>query len=346
MTEHLVNRAIDAHGVERENPEHHETQVTNRRIGNYALEVGLHHGDQRAVDDPDYGQRHEQRNRLDRDGGKQRNRETQKAVGAHLEHHAREDHRARRGRVRVSVRQPGMHMPHRSLDRERQRERREQPAGFIHSKRHLVEQRQIEAGAVEMHVRLVHQVQNRDQHEKRSNHREQHELDGGVNLAAMSPNADQEVHRNQHHFPEHVEQEQIDRKQRAEQPGLEHQHEEAELARPLFDIAAAGIKNRQGNQDSSQKNQKQTNAVNTNMVRNVERGNPVVLLDELVIRLLRIELIQYIEAQRERKQREDERRVPDRTLFALHENEERADQRQENQSREPPAVHPPVNRNR
>ena len=239
-----------------------------------------------------------------------------------------------------------MHRPHRNLDRERQRERREQPAGFIHSERHLVEQRQIEAGAVEMHVRLVHQVQNRDQHEKRSNHREQHELDGGVNLAAMSPNADQEVHRNQHHFPEHVEQEQIDRKQRAEQPGLEHQHEEAELARALFDIAAARVKDRQGNQDSSQKNQKQANAVNTNMVRNAESGYPVVLFGELVIRELRIELVQYIEAKRERKQREDERRVPDRTLFALHENEERADQRQENQSREQPAVHRPVTRNR
>ena len=68
VIEHLVNRAVDALGVERENSEHHETQVTNRRIGNQALEIGLHHRDQRAVDDPDHGERHEQRNRLDGDG--------------------------------------------------------------------------------------------------------------------------------------------------------------------------------------------------------------------------------------------------------------------------------------
>ena len=197
-----------------------------------------------------------------------------------------------------------------------------------------------------MHVRLVHEVQDRDQHQQRPDHREQYELDSGVNLAPVSPDADQEVHRDQHHFPEHVEQEQIDREQRAEQAGLEHQHEETELARTLLDIAAAGIEKRQSNQDSRQQDQKQANAVNTEMVGNAECGNPVVLLDELVVRQLRIELQQNIEAERERKQREDERGIPDRALFALHQNEERADQRQKNQRCQQTAVHRPVTRKR
>src|ERR1700693_5722941 len=103
-----------------------------------------------------------------------------------------------------------------------------------------------------MHVRLVDEVQDPDQHQQRSNHREQYKLDSGVNLAAVSPDAYQEVHRDQHHFPEHIEQEQIDREQRAEQAGFQHQHEKAELARTLLDIAAAGIEDRQSNQNSSQ----------------------------------------------------------------------------------------------
>src|ERR1700674_4977546 len=161
-----------------------------------------------------------------------------------------------------------------------------------------------------MHVRLVDQVQNRDQHQQRPDHREQHELDGGVNLAAVTPNSDKEVHRDQHHFPEHVEQEQIDREQRTEQPGFQHEHEEAEFARSLFDIAAAGVEQRQSNQNSSQQDQEQTNPVNTNMVCNAECGYPVVLLGELVVRELRIEFPENIETQRERQQRENESRIP------------------------------------
>ena len=45
------------------------------------------------------------------------------------------------------------------------------------------------------------------QHQHRSGHRVQEELDRRVDAAVVAPDADQEIHRHQRDFPEHVEQE-------------------------------------------------------------------------------------------------------------------------------------------
>ncbi len=50
-----------------------------------------------------------------------------KAVRAHLQQNARQDHRARRGRLNVGVRQPGVEREHRHLDGEPDGERDEDP---------------------------------------------------------------------------------------------------------------------------------------------------------------------------------------------------------------------------
>src|SRR5260370_41561578 len=81
------------------------------------------------------------------------------------------------------------------------------------------------------------------------------------------------------------------------------------------------------------------------MVCNAKCGYPVVLLGELVVRELRIKLPEHIKTQRERQQRENEGRIPNRAFFALHEYEERADQRQENPSCEQAPGPRPVTRN-
>ena len=51
--------------------------------------------------------------------GRDRQAETQEAVAAHLQHDGRQHHRTAGGRLHVGIRQPGMHRPHRHLDRER-----------------------------------------------------------------------------------------------------------------------------------------------------------------------------------------------------------------------------------
>ena len=172
-----------------------------------------------------------------------------------------------------------------------------------------VERRQIEGQMAKLRARGVYQVQDRDQHQDRAEHRVQDELEGGVIFAPVPPDSDQEVHRDQHQLPEHVKQKQIDRQQRAQQAHLEHQHEKTELARPGLDIAAARIKHREREQHRRQQHQEQADPVHPEVIRDAELRNPRGLLDELVAGRGRVEGREEINRNRERDQREDK---PDR----------------------------------
>src|SRR5205814_3417279 len=63
----------------------------------------------------------------------------------------------------------------------------------------------------------------RDEHERRTEHREQEELQRGVRAVAVAPLTDEEVHRHEHDLEEHEKQEQVEREKHAETPGLEHE---------------------------------------------------------------------------------------------------------------------------
>ena len=65
----------------------------------------------------------------------------------------------------------------------------------------------IENGDVIERTGLCVQENNGGQHKNRTDHRVQEELNRGVDAAIMTPNTDEEVHRYQHNFPEHVEKE-------------------------------------------------------------------------------------------------------------------------------------------
>ena len=103
-------------------------EVGDRRVRDQPLEVLLHRGDDRAVDDADDAEREEQRREVDRRLGEQVEAEAQEAVGAELQHDAGEDHRAGRRRLGVGVGQPGVEREQRHLDREGDGEAEEQPA--------------------------------------------------------------------------------------------------------------------------------------------------------------------------------------------------------------------------
>ena len=112
--------------VERENAEHDKAQVADGRVGHEALQISLHRGDERAIHDADDGENGDRRRHAVRRVGEERQAETQDAVGAELQHHARENHGAGRGRFGVRVGQPGVQREERNFDRERQEERAEQ----------------------------------------------------------------------------------------------------------------------------------------------------------------------------------------------------------------------------
>ena len=60
-----------------------------------------------------------------------------------------------------------------------------------------------------------------DEHERRAEHREQEELQRGVDAAAVAPAADEEVHRHEHDLEHHEEQEEVEGEEHAEAAGLE-----------------------------------------------------------------------------------------------------------------------------
>ena len=108
------------------------------------LEVGLHQGDERAVDDPDDGQRqNDRRERSDRSraDGKSGMRKPKEPERPHLEHDAGEDHRARGRRLDVRIGQPGVEREHRHFDREREEERHEQSQSVAGDERGRVRRR-------------------------------------------------------------------------------------------------------------------------------------------------------------------------------------------------------------
>ena len=74
-------------------------------------------------------------------------------------------------------------------------------------------------------VEIKHQ--HGDQHQHTAEQRVEKELDGRILFARSAPNADQEIHRQQHHFPEHVEQEEIQRDENAQHARHEQQEKNA-----------------------------------------------------------------------------------------------------------------------
>ena len=127
VVQHLIDGALHALRVHRGDAEHDEPEMADARIRDELLHVGLHHRDQRAVDDAD--DREDGEIRREERGGerKERKRESHAAVRAHLQQHAGQNHRAGGRRLDVRVGQPGVEREQRHLDRERERERQEEP---------------------------------------------------------------------------------------------------------------------------------------------------------------------------------------------------------------------------
>src|SRR6185369_2896496 len=90
----------------------------------------------------------------------------------------------------------------------------------------LVEVDDVERGRVaealpEEEAGRVEEVErdDREKHHDRAEERVEEELDRRVELPRPAPNADQEVHRDEHHFPEYVEEEEVEGREDAHHAG-------------------------------------------------------------------------------------------------------------------------------
>jgi hypothetical protein len=108
----------------------------------------------------------------------------------------------------------------------------------------------------------------------------EHELDGGVDPAVVAPDPDEEIHRDEHRVPEHVEKEQIEREKDADHRRLEREHEEGELFRLLLDRLPRR-QQRDRRQEPGEHDQPEADAVDPEAIVDAEGRNPRHLLDEL-----------------------------------------------------------------
>src|SRR6185437_6233630 len=302
VVEHLVDGALGADQAEGEDANHDEAHVADRAVGDQLLHVGLHEGDQRAVDDADQAEHDDDAGQGVGGAREEAEIEAQHAVRPHLQQDAGEQDRAGRRRLDVGVGQPGVEREQRNLDGEGDEEAEEQPGfGGGGKGEHSALEAGLDGGEVEGAGQVV-EPEDAAQHQHRTRHGVQEELDGGVEAALVSPDADEEGHRNQRDFPEGVEQEQIEAAEDAEHAGLEQQQEDEKRLGVLLD-GFPGDEHADQREERGQHAQPEREAVGADQVLDVEGRDPGMALEELETAFSAVP----VERQMEREQERDDR---------------------------------------
>src|SRR5579864_1863956 len=101
---------------------------------------------------------------------------------------------------------------------------------------HAHDRRQIESG-ISGHSAEVEEPQNADEHQNGAEHRVQNEFQRRVDFTSMTPDADQEVHRDEHHFPKNEEEEKVESAENAN-----HAHfEDEEHGEEFLDVLVNAV---------------------------------------------------------------------------------------------------------
>src|SRR4030095_752840 len=90
--------------------------------------------------------------------------------------------------------------------------------------RQVIELEQIESQDLGKLRMTGCEIDDRHQHQQAPCHGIEHEFNCGIDPAHAAPDADQKIHRNQHHFPEYIEKKKIQRDEGAEHTGFQNQH--------------------------------------------------------------------------------------------------------------------------
>ncbi len=145
---------------------------------------------------------------------------------------------------------------------------------------------------------MTNSAMNDDEHQRRTEHGVEEELQRCVLAVVAAPHADHEVHRQQHQFEEDEEQDQVLGDERAGHAGLQDEHQDEErlrIARRRHVVPR--VDHHQQGDDHRQEVQRQADAVETDRVRRPDRPDPAVGGEELqLLRLAVVELHQRVHA--------------------------------------------------
>ncbi len=123
----------------------------------------------------------------------------------------------------MRVGKPGVQREQRHLDCKRQKERcKKQKLGPRRQQNHSRLQLRLNIRQIKRSGQVV-QPQNRHQHQHGAEHGVQNKFHRGINSSPVSPDSNQEIHRNQREFPEEEKEQQIERDENADHGRFDHQ---------------------------------------------------------------------------------------------------------------------------
>ena len=268
MRDHLQDGALEALRAEYEDAEGDETHVRDRRIGDQLLHVRLDQRNQPDVDDRDQRQRDHEAGQFVTRVRHDRQRQPQETVAAQLQHDGRQNDRAAGRGFDVRVGQPGMHRPHRNLDRKGDHERHEDEYLHAERQRHFIEAEERKTAS-----RGVEKVDQRDQRQERSHQGVEKELDRRIHAVGPAPHADDDEHGDQRRLEKHVEQQCVERAKDTVHQPRQYQERGHVLRDALFDHFPPGEHHQHGGQAVEQ-DQQQRHAVDAEVVIYVEARDP------------------------------------------------------------------------
>ena len=202
----------------------------------------------------------------------------------------------------MRVGQPRVEREQRHLDGEGHGERQEQPHLRLPRHGEVQPGLVVEAVRAGRHAVQVGHRQDGDQHQHAARHRVQDELHRRVDAPLVAPDPDQEVHRDEHRVPEHVEQEHVQGQEDADHRALEGEHEEGELPHLLVHRPPRP-EQRQRREEAGEHDQEQADAVHADGVLDAERRDPVDALDHLEVGPRGVEPAPHPERERELDER-------------------------------------------
>ena len=175
----------------------------------------------------------------------------------------------------MRIREPSVEREHRYLDRKGERECAEGERLQCWVGNRAAQRDQVECAGPGAGCRLVAKggSEDRHKHQQRADQCVEDELDRGVDAIGATPDADDQIHRNQHDLPEDVEEEEVEREEDAEHPCLKNQEADEVLLHAVLDRAEA----RQDADPAEQRGEHHKSArktVNAKVIGDAEAWNP------------------------------------------------------------------------
>ena len=235
MADHLQHGAAHAQGIDGADAQQHEAHVAHGAAGDPALHVVLGKGVERAVHDVHDAQHHQGRSQGEVGLRQHLHVEAQQGIAAHLQQHARQQHRHRGVGLTVGVRQPGVQGKHGELHAEAHQEAEitEKAEGATSAALHQLSEVEGD-GPVEGQGETAHQDQ------QRGGGGIEDELGGRVLALLAAPDGDQQVNGHQFQLPgQEEEQEVVGEEHQPLGRGL-HQHQGEIEAALAADVPAGG----------------------------------------------------------------------------------------------------------